>query len=1113
MKVMTSVLCACGVAAAMAEMVVGVGEVRTVKVDQDTTLAEPLVIASGGSVVKSGAGTWTVPLAQLPQRWPAVFGVREGTLALLPDDGRGASLTPPTEVLNRAALWFDASAEGKVLTTNANDTAWVTAWLDVRETGSADAGYLFPRAMPNLLPSGLPPSLVEQAGKTAVYFGGYGSGATTDWRTASGERLYLDNIRHVFLVHGVWNSYGYILGATTHDTQESGSSRFHIDGSSGSVNGTLYRNSYVDAAAPYTGRVFQNGVRVEPCTVKPLQRQFQLQEIDCRAEYGIASNFFNDRNYYSPNANFTSRGGNRIGGDYLAEAVVFTNALTEAERLVVGAWLMEKWLGRRSAPSCSIAVAAGARVSATGEALQAVLFAQTGDGTVVKTGAADVEVLCAPENANVTAFAVDEGAVKTGMRYPLVFASGDRYVVEEVGRDLPVCTRVADVDAGTVVKDGNGVARATTLAEGVSNLVVSAGTLALSGLPPRSNDLMPGGVVEVEFPAGEFEDWTGTHIEVRTAGEKAGWHLLDIVSNKDNNYRDAVIFTSGDGSGSGWAGNSSSPNNGYGSPLPAPDNSRIMMLKGDASAWTEVDIPVDGEYVLTFQASTRSGYHNLWVDILIGPSADTLLPIATVASPAKWTAFSFRTPWLSAGKHQLWFRNKKAHVDKTFALDNVRLAYLPGDAVRKMAVPNGSFEGTIADFKSLNTNDNALCWHLIPGEGWENVGKPPPIYVAASTMNKDRFENSFNRSGSCQLVLRATGSVAENTFTVARDGLWKLRLAAAVMRVATFCAGSAVLTGEIVRGEDVASLGSVTFGAYHLQDVTLPNAVTLTAGETVTLRLRMEWTYVKDSATSCQTVIDDLVFVDADTTGAAVNLISDGGFEGGNSTRWTFTKFPKENGNVNGSGIWPYVSSCTENYGYAVYEGASWCAVVQNDITWQAFDVPEAGLHRLTYYAHTRIDNPSGLGSNPVYAFWVDPDEPAKTNMIGRSLVMSTNFVQCSYTFMLPKKDGLIFGLQGGYSHLDGMAELKGTDHTTIVDGVSICREPDEMPDVPENLSISIAPGAKLALDFDGEITLASCRLGSVGRAGEITAEKYPQYLSGPGRLYVKPRNLVILIR
>ncbi len=666
---------------------------------------------------------------------------------------------------------------------------------------------------------------------------------------------------------------------------------------------------------------------------------------------------------------------------------------------------------------------------------------------------------------------------------------------------------MADAGAGTAVKDGNGSARLTALAGGVSNLMVSAGTLAISGRPKLTNVLTPGGVAEAEIPAGDFEDWTGASASCGSDGEFAGWHLVGLHGS-ENNSRDVVIFTSGDGSGSGWTGNSSAAN-GYGSPLPAPDGSRIMMLKGNSSAWTEVTIPVDGEYALTFQGAARSGYSGLWVDILIGPNDDALLPIATVSSQVDWKAFSFRTPWLAAGKHRLWFRNKEQNIDKTFALDNVRLAYRPGDAVRKMSVPNGSFEGTVADFKHLNTNDNALCWHLIPGEVWTGSGTPP-IYVALPSMGGEKFEHSYNRFGTRQLVFRANGSTAENTFTVSQDGSWRLRLAMAVLRTMNYCATSSTITGEIVRGDDVIPLGSATMDAYHLRDVTLPDAVALTAGETVTLRLRVDWVYDENNAKDCVTVVDDLVFVDAMTPGAPVNLITHGGFESWDG--WNFVKYEKSSSYISGSTIWSY-SANAQNYGYAVYEGLQRATIVQNDITWRTFNVPEAGLYRLTYYTHSRMDNPRGSGDNPVYAFWVDPDEPATTNMIGRSLVTSTNFVQSTYTFMLPKKDGLIFGLQGGYSHLDGVAELTGYDHTTLLDGVSICREPDALPDVPENLSIAVATGAKLVLDFDGEITLVSCRLGGAGRAGEITAEKYPQYLSGPGRLYVKPRNLVILIR
>ena len=100
-----------------------------------------------------------------------------------------------------------------------------------------------------------------------------------------------------------------------------------------------------------------------------MQRQFQLLEYDCCGKPGKASNFFNDRNYFAKNPNYPQPGGNRIGGDYIAEALIFTNELTEAERISVEAYLMNKHLGVR-APKVKVVLAEDATALVEADALR-----------------------------------------------------------------------------------------------------------------------------------------------------------------------------------------------------------------------------------------------------------------------------------------------------------------------------------------------------------------------------------------------------------------------------------------------------------------------------------------------------------------------------------------------------------------------------------------------------------------------------------------------------------------------------------------------------------------------------------------------------------------------
>lgn len=73
--------------------------------------------------------------------------------------------------------------------------------------------------------------------------------------------------------------------------------------------------------------------------------------------------------------------------------------------------------------------------------------------------------------------------------------------------------------------------------------------------------------------------------------------------------------------------------------------------------------------------------------------------------------------------------------------------------------------------------------------------------------------------------------------------------------------------------------------------------------------------------------------------------------------------------------------------------------------------------------------------------------------------------------------------------------------------------EGDGLPDIPEGLSVKIDAGAKLSLDFDGTLNLNALYLGGHAVRGEISAETHPEFVEGPGRMYVKMYGLTITIR
>ena len=393
-------LASCGALAVCADTLsVGHAVRVSVTAENDATQADP-VYASNGSlgINKYGGGNWTLPLPLLLGAGMIPVTVADGTLTLS-ESGSAPTLAQPTAILNRAAFWVDASLDGsftdgpmtqtvqvmefetntvtelvtnivtevvadpetgdesevvttnieevvrEVVTTNVSEvvtTANVRTWYDARETSHESPVYT--RAVKGT-GSNNTPSLQPYEGKAAVYFHKYGrdsqdadnrDGAYMVWIAPDGKTNEVKNIYHAFLVHAISNSYGTILGSTTKP-------RFVNHWSQAFSEALPYwsTNNY-QAAAINTARTILDGEWIDTYNT-PVQTGLHLLEIQpdnkTLASKLQAGEFFCDRNYRG--ASGTVR--NRSGGDYLNEALIFTNNLSETERMQVQAYLMDKW--------------------------------------------------------------------------------------------------------------------------------------------------------------------------------------------------------------------------------------------------------------------------------------------------------------------------------------------------------------------------------------------------------------------------------------------------------------------------------------------------------------------------------------------------------------------------------------------------------------------------------------------------------------------------------------------------------------------------------------------------------------------------------------------------
>ena len=200
-----------------ADKVVGFREKMGVHVGSGTvTETDNVIIGDGGEFYKTGAGTYVLPGAKLNQQRPVNLVVTDGTLKLQAGADETVDVSTPPSVMSEAAFWVDADAN--VVTEESAGATRVTRWCDVRETntGSPTMGYAVPAwlAADNGFATlyNVKPEYVTKDGNKAVYFGGAKSGQYMNFVTASGANRTLSRVKHAFVVHGVYECLGAVIG-------------------------------------------------------------------------------------------------------------------------------------------------------------------------------------------------------------------------------------------------------------------------------------------------------------------------------------------------------------------------------------------------------------------------------------------------------------------------------------------------------------------------------------------------------------------------------------------------------------------------------------------------------------------------------------------------------------------------------------------------------------------------------------------------------------------------------------------------------------------------------------------------------------------------------------
>jgi hypothetical protein len=1061
--------------AGAAPLGVGYRETLDLAVPEATTsnLTDRLSI-SEGTLNKSGAGTLAVAVSNLTVQGGGSIIVRNGSFQISSDTNTVMAPVPcPMDVMSNAAFWVDAATN--VITVSSNGNAYADAWLDVRETNTV-APFRYTRAVANwAFSTNVSPQLVFNAGVSgtlpSIWFGCYATSLRTmTWTTPANATADITGIYHVFAIHGVLQSYGFIFGAM------SGVPDFHISNYSsavGSTNAAIWSPTEWTTTAVRQGRTYLDGDRIDGALVYP-KPGWHLLEVALGTKTAHAANFFNDRGISSTQNAF------RQGGDNLCEVAVFTNRLSESDRLRVQQYLMQKWLARKSVGAFAVSASASGTVVVDVATNSSQTVRLGGEGALRKQGAgtAVVEDVSSITNRFRSA-SIQGGVLDAHVPVPLALTAGSRVITSNTA-----ITVSSNAGADQIIKEGTGSVTVTSLPQDLVRLTVSNGTLILTP-PAVSNTValqISGAISNATFEAEQLSSYRRGLANGETY---YGWTAYFPAPTGAADNAVFVFNRSMASASENWA-----------CPYDAPEGKQVLALKQDASVSTTLSLPSDGIYDVSFYTSARSfltGRHEFDLCIMDDATTNRVATVQTVNQA--YTRQSFRLPWLAAGNHTLLFKRTVLGVDTLGTIDDVKATLVSETKPSTVSIFNGDFEVT----EYSRTSTSFTTSNLAPG--WTFTAATNNEVSAGITMaaSSSYLYTPSTPYGAVMLSLVSNGC-AWTTLTLP-SGTYKLR--------GDICNWPCSISGKNLQGiqttkatvtrssGDVVSLGTAGGTASSiLTTTTWPTAFAVTNNETVTLSLAGQ-------TTTGVGLIDNLVLVPQ--TNAAI--VQNGSFEV--SANWTFVY----NQSVQPKDAAAYNNLATSNdYGFAIYDGTQRLLLVQTGAAVQDIQIPAPGLYRLVFHAAQRIPLTYGntYGHNPVRA-WLA--QGGATNVIGWTRVDDVALVRHEFLFSVTAAGTYRLGLQG---MTDNSARFPGTDQNALIDGVSI----DPVTDLgdtgftlPNKLALTVASNAWLQLSYIGTQKVDTVSYAGHYLSGVISQQTAPAFVSGPGALYAAPKGTVITLR
>lgn len=1121
---------ACTAGAADAPVFLGGGNAFTQDVPAGETVTRTGLLAIGDGVVyKTGAGTWRIPLNTLMPSASSKIVVCAGRVDVV-EGGTPPDVPEPAWLRTRAALWLSARADEAQI--DADDAGRVAAWYDVRETDRAAPHYMYGLPIDDFNRGGAP---VRDAfdGRPSVSFGGYGSGIALLFMDTNGVQHAASDVLHFYVVHGVRKNVGVLAGTSVawSDALAMGGEAPYFP-ENWNVNDTNRAGVayYASGSGVPDTRFTRNGTVCPGQTAVPRAGAWEVAGFNRLAKAECIDALFRE---CLPR---TALPHHRSGGDAVGEVLLFTQRLTEAERVELEAYLMRKWgVWSPSRPTVEVAEAAQAAVSVGAGETAFLPDGAAGAGTLVKTGAGTLADHPASGWARSgLAVALREGTLRTRALAPLRAEGGRRVTVEKTPTRADNVATVAAADAGTFVKDGAEDAEVAAVAPDVARLRVARGRLRVTGGDAAAAAWAPAPPVAVPLVNAGFETPPAGAVngawfcDNRTdEASLPGWRV--VARNQATWMR--ADTTSADERMGTFRGR-------------PPEGMAFMALRQGSEVSQQVVLPSAGRYELTLWTTGQAReYRQVFDLLLLDESAEDGTVVTNSFGVVPAMANGYYTPVKGAcdvsraGTYRLVIATNPAWPIVS-GLDDVRLVHRPAGALRRRLVPNGDFErGAWKDETAFSAENACDGWAFVSPDGWARsypaVGRLGDNMLRVADVHapdgRDRLKDGSGANPLFQLrrlpdgggasLAFLTSGVARTTFTPEK-GTWKLKAVCAAYYLED--GASDVLEARVTVGGATASLGTLTaFDCLALPAARVwPQAFTADGVTPVTLELafspKARGQLTVDDLELCEAAADDLR-----------ELLADGGFErrrtndAGQNTfaDWNYWKEDRATPvwtASNGHGQRRYDDNAA--YVKERWEGGGYAAVGAGCHLEQTFTAAAAGVYRLRFAACRRADyfdaHPAGGGlALEVGVLRLDGGVPVTNFTATVDDMNRSNFVARAYDFRLPAAGA--YTLSFTSVNPEGIPEEALWQLYNFIDGASLTRAPSpaKAAPIPAATEVEIAAGAQLELAFPGTNEVARVCLDGRSRLGVLDAANCPGFLAGPGALFVRPRGTAVILR